>query len=72
MNGLLPDEMRSIKDMVEGDWRILIWSEVIAARKHRKLVIGVISALGAPVAIVVVTRFALWALAGAFSVPVLP
>lgn len=72
MTGLLPDEMKSVKEMAEGDWRILVWSELLAARKHRRLVLTVISTLGAPVAIVVVTRFALWALAGAFSVPVVP
>lgn len=72
MNGLRPDEMMTIKGMDEGDWRILAWSELLAARKHRKLVLTVISTLGAPVAILVVTRFTLWALAGAFSIPVLP
>lgn len=69
MNGLRPDEMLTVKQMEEGDWRLLVWSELLAARKHRKVILTVISTLGAPVAILVVTRFAQWALSGGFGVP---
>lgn len=57
MNGLRPEEMKTIKAMSEGDWRILIWSGQLEIRRRQALGDKIRWFIATTVGIIAIGRF---------------